>query len=268
VIERFVCGKLNDPAACEDVIVSTPHFAGVLDGVSDRTGRSYNGRSGGRWAAELVADVIRGLPADIHPKDAVRAMTEALAAGETALHGPSRAGATAAVCMTMYSRARREVWRVGDSTVRLDDVVHQTRMMIDDVLADARAAFIAAQRLAGATDEQIAASGTDRSVVTPIMELQHHFANLDSDDPLAYGVLNGTPVPDRHLHVFSTDGVREVVLASDGYPAVFGTLRQTERYLAEDLAADPLRVGRHRCLRAVHPPLVSFDDRAYLRLAA
>jgi hypothetical protein len=58
-------------------------------------------------------------------------------------------------------------------------------------------------------------------------------------------------------------------MCSDGYPLLLPTLAETENYLLADLTDDPLRIGKHRSFRAVAPltPLLSFDDRAYVRVA-
>lgn len=98
--------------------------------------------------------------------------------------------------------------------------------------------------------------------------MQHHFANAPVKHLLAYGVLNGKPVPSHLREVVAlSDEVREVALSSDGYPCLLATLAETERYLAADLRADPLRTGAHRGFTVVGEPLTSYDDRAYARVA-
>jgi hypothetical protein len=101
-----------------------------------------------------------------------------------------------------------------------------------------------------------------------LQRVQHYFSNADIDHPLAYGVLNGWPVPERLREIIPVAAdAHEIALASDGYPVLLPTLKESEDYLAADLAADPLRIGRHRGFRAVTTAtgLIYYDDRAYVR---
>jgi hypothetical protein len=62
------------------------------------------------------------------------------------------------------------------------------------------------------------------------------------------------------------DGVREVVITTDGYPEPAPTLAEAERLLAERLARDPLMLEPPET-KGKRPAANSFDDRAYLRVA-
>lgn len=167
-----------------------------------------------------------------------------------------------------YSRTRRELWRLGDGHYAIDGHADHGTIVIDEVRLAARWAYVECLRQAGVDDAQIAADPALRDVTGPLLRVQHHFANAPVKHPLAYGVLNGKPVP-THLRevVALNDEVREVALSSDGYPLLLATLAETERYRATDLRADPLRTGAHRGFTVVCKPLTSYDDRAYARVA-
>ena len=136
-----------------------------------------------------------------------------------------------------------------------------------------RWAYVECLRHSGMSDAEIADDAGQQgaehgSLLRPLNLVQHHFANLPERHPLAYGVLNGHPVPE-HLGEVVPLGreVREIAMSTDGYPRLLPTLEATERYLADDLEADPLRIGRHRGFTALRPGMLSYDDRAYVRLA-
>jgi Protein phosphatase 2C len=273
VLEKFCCGRGPDQATCEDVIFVDENFVAVIDGVTDKAGLDYGGQTGGQWAALTVADELSQLPADATLDDAEVRLTARLASEQSELHVNWDDLPPAGATLVCFSRARREVWRIGDGHYALDGMTALGVMQIDEIALAARWAYVQCLRQSGMSDDEIADDPGQRgaqpgSLVRPLVERQHHFANSPQPHPLAYAVLNGHPVPGhlRELIRVAADA-REVVISSDGYPQLFPTLEQTERYLAEDLRDDPLRIGRHRGFIAVKPPLLSFDDRSFVRLA-
>jgi hypothetical protein len=87
------------------------------------------------------------------------------------------------------------------------------------------------------------------------------------DQRYGYGALDGQAVPDLFVEIMPVpDGVREVVITSDGYPTPAPTLAESERLLAERLARDPLMLDPPET-KGKRPAANSFDDRAYLRVA-
>ena len=140
IVEQFVLGKSGDPQVCEDSIVVTAEHVAVIDGATDVSGRRYGSAAGGWWAMAACRDAVQQLPHDVDPHLAVAAMTSELAArlgsGLTAAERPSAA-------VTVYSRARREIWQIGDvgfSYSGLPASVGQPRKLVDRVAASFRAA--------------------------------------------------------------------------------------------------------------------------------
>jgi hypothetical protein len=64
-IEAFTTAKdPRRPETNEDRLVIVPGIAyAVVDGVTDKSGRLYEGRTGGRWAGELIERAVRGIVA-------------------------------------------------------------------------------------------------------------------------------------------------------------------------------------------------------------
>lgn len=269
VIESFCQGKRADQDLCEDAVFVSEHFVAVIDGVSDKNGLDYGGMTGGRWAALTVADELARLPPDATLVEAEKRLTFALASGQDALHASWTDAPPAGATFVCYSRAKNELWRIGDGHYAINGVAHQGSMKIDEIAVAMRWAYIECLRQAGLSDEEIAKDSVQAGeLVRPLLAVQHHLANLSERHPLAYSVLNGHQVPEHLQEVIALKlGVREVAMSSDGYPRLFATLAETERYLAEDVNTDPLRAGRHRGFIAVQSPLLSFDDRSYVRLA-
>ena len=64
IIEQSVVGKYSDVSLCEDALVITPFFAAVVDGATSKCDLSFDGKTTGRLASELLSGVIRSLPYD------------------------------------------------------------------------------------------------------------------------------------------------------------------------------------------------------------
>jgi len=267
-IERIVVGKWGDPARCEDGIVLTPHFAAVIDGATDVTGSVHDGMTAGRFAMLAVANAIEDLAPHTDALAAIDALSRALAAH---LSDDMDPGSRPTASATIYSRARRELWQVGDVGfwyAGLSQV--PARKLVDVINMQMRLAMVTAALLGGASPLEIMREDPGRRVCDPLVRAQGLLANTEDArvGDLAFGALNGTPVPAALVHsVIVPRDVAEVVIASDGYPALLPSLEQAEAHLARLLSLDPLCIHELAGTKALAANAVSFDDRAYLRLA-
>ncbi len=153
-VEAFSAGKNPaEPEANEDRFVLLPGRAyAVIDGVTDRTGTYYEGRSSGRIAAEVVrAALERTLAGDgdpgIEPEALLELVTREIAdvyrklgLVEQVRSQPNlRFGATLA--LFRHRAACDEVMLVGDSGIRLDGSrVIQVDKPLDAITASLRVA--------------------------------------------------------------------------------------------------------------------------------
>lgn len=271
VIESFIQGKKPDPALCEDRILVTGDFVAVFDGVTTVGGAVFDGHSPGRFAAEVLAHELAQLPADIEALPAVRHLSKTLidkTAAEAARNGAdvSDIWAHPASCMLVYSRARHEIWRVGDSTFSIDGVETAYELPIAEVWKPLRQAFIHAELIRGKTEAEILAADPSWPFLVPLIQHFKPFAN--NSGPWGYSVFNGLPVAENKVGIFKVpEGARDIVLASDGYLRVFMTLQETEAHLQEALAADPLLYKHHPQVRGLAAGQLSYDDRSYVRIA-
>ncbi len=62
IIETFLASAKGDKT--EDLIVETPDYFGIFDGVGGvRTDWLNEGRTMGQWGSQLAADALRAMPA-------------------------------------------------------------------------------------------------------------------------------------------------------------------------------------------------------------
>lgn len=271
MVEQQIVDKDPDRAFCEDLIVVGADFAAVIDGATDKAGIDFDGRTGGLLAAEAVRDALLELDREAALPDLVRLASSRLveevdySGVEVDVlidDGPSAS-------FVVYANARKEVWRVGDCSWLSEAGTFPGGKAIDSICANARSALLRALLEDGVSEEELLARDPGREMIMPLLQNQHVFRNLaDPSSELAFGAIDGREVPDRFLEVWPTGDARELVLASDGYPDLKPTLALSEEALSEDLTRDPLRIGTRASTKGLAPGQRSFDDRAYLRIAA
>ncbi|PIP00723.1 hypothetical protein [Pleomorphomonas carboxyditropha] len=264
VVESLCATGKESEAKKEDRLVVTDDFAAVIDGAT--SSGPIGDRPGGIVAAEAVERAVKELPPAATVRDFVDRATANIAAaiGDWPDETLMRPSAVAAV----WSRARGEVWRVGDCHVRIDGRAYPGGKEIDRIGYEFRCAVIRARLRLGLTNLE-----AERRVPTmeqpfrPLVTAQHAFLNLDSDDPLAYGGLAGTFVPDRFVEVIEATAARDIVLASDGFLSPPATLAEGLAEITRIRENDPLMVDLVMGSRPFMPGRDYFDDTTYLRIA-
>ena len=78
IIESFVMGKTGRADECEDVIVIGEHFYAVIDGVTSKFPVTYEGKSAGRYCAEILPDAIAALDKDADAVSAFKSLDSAI----------------------------------------------------------------------------------------------------------------------------------------------------------------------------------------------
>ena len=79
-----------------------------------------------------------------------------------------------------------------------------------------------------------------------------------------YDVINGGDICTDNIVIYHVKPGDRIILASDGYPALFDTLEETEKYLFNLLDKDPLCIHELRGTKRVINGNQSFDDRSYI----
>ena len=272
VIEQFSKGKITTtPSLNEDAVVVTASYAAVIDGATPKTLFRYpSGETPGQLAARLLSQAITLMPASLTASEATQYLTDAL-------HQEGVAAANRPIAsVVIYCANRHEVWMIGDCQFATMThaseaplTVFTNSKLIDNQLASWRRSVIISllSRNTMTTDE-ILANDPGRRIIQSFITRQVRFQNLDSAHPLAYGMLDGEPMPQRFVRVYPLGSdVRRLILASDGYPELYPTLAESEQRLQALLREDPLCIGPLLGTKGIKPGCCSFDDRTYLSLA-
>ena len=247
ITEYFICGK-HTAADCEDGIVITNDFAAVIDGSTSKTPTRLDpSMKNGRFAMMLISEYIKQMPADYTMTDFCRGITLRIAEEYDKRDITERM--TEHPEAIIYSDCRKEVWMVGDCQTIIDGTYYDNSKPYEQEIAIQRATLIK--------------NGMSPKVARRTIEPQLIKAMLEGQNR-QYAVIDGTPIYMPGTRIVKASN--SVVLASDGYPTLLPTLKESEGALALHLANDPQNIGDFVATKGLVDSNVSFDDRAYIKL--
>lgn len=275
ITESFIQGKFNDETRCEDGFVVTKDYAAVIDGSTSK--RAHNlqkstetkqsdGISGGRFAMEHICEAIKHLPAEATMEQAARFFTEVLRR-EMSEEAECSAALRPTCSAVVFSRVHREVWLFGDCQCRFLGKTHTNPKLVDEILTKARCEAVEYLLAHGKTPDDIRRFDAGRAFIYDALRDQTNFQNdTDGSNPYRYTVIDGMPMDLDTIPVLSVGKADTLILASDGYPILCDTLKQTEQELQRLLRQDPLCIHENAATKCLMDGQVSFDDRTFLSL--
>lgn len=269
IIETWIEGKHPNQELCEDGLYTGRNFFAVIDGVTSKGSLVWpGGKTGGRFARDVLLEALETLPADGAAGDCVSYLNEALqraayrAAEDPGILERLKEERPQAVII-LYSRLRREVWSFGDCQCMIGGRRYRKTTVMDELTAGVRSAYNQLELASGKTLKELMERDTGREYIMPLLVGECRFANGDGE--YSYDVLDGFPIHEEHTKVYPVAPGEEVVLASDGYPELFGTLAESEAVIREVKETDPMCMYRFKGPKGISPGFNSFDDRTYLR---
>lgn len=272
VIESKIEGK-KSPESCEDGLVVTADFIAVIDGSTSKTPHHLSpDMKNGRYAMVLISEYIQH---ELKPESTVEDFCEGVTSyiynkvyrqqgieKQMQAHPEERLTASA----ILYSKAKNEVWMVGDCQAIIDGKLYENNKPFEDIVARRRVELIRR----GFTPQEA------RKTIEPLL-IQ---AMLEGQNK-TYTVIDGFPiyqkgmkvvslnVPQKNVETDVADSLplptKEIVLASDGYPFLKPTLAESEEALAHLLAYDPQCTHEFIATKGIVEGNKSFDDRTYIR---
>ncbi len=229
-----------------------------------------------------IQDIVSKMSADITLEAFCKLVTERLAVAIMSYHAakdtlshhsvkniPSispeqRPAASAAI----YSRFHQQVWLIGDCQCMADGVLYENEKPAEALNAAKRSRFI--HQLFNYSGE----SYTPKSPLTKKLQQLDMGRNYIIDDIIksmqganrTYAVIDGTPIYIKGVKVIDVANTQELVLATDGYPFLKSTLKDSEEALATLLRNDPLCINDYLATKGLMKGYQSFDDRTYMRV--
>ena len=272
VIESKIEGK-KSPESCEDGLVVTADFIAVIDGSTSKTPHHLSpDMKNGRYAMVLISEYIQH---ELKPESTVEDFCEGVTSyiynkvyrqqgieEQMQAHPEERLTASA----ILYSKAKNEVWMVGDCQAIIDGKLYENNKPFEDIVARRRVELIRQ----GFTPQEA------RKTIEPLLIR----AMLEGQNK-PYTVIDGFPIYQKGMKVVSLNApqknvetdvadslplpTKEIVLASDGYPFLKPTLTESEEASAHLLAYDPQCTHEFIATKGIVVGNKSFDDRTYIR---
>ena len=272
VIESKIEGK-KSPESCEDGLVVTADFIAVIDGSTSKTPHHLSpDMKNGRYAMVLISESIQH---ELKPESTVEDFCEGVTSyiynkvyrqqgieEQMQAHPEERLTASA----ILYSKAKNEVWMVGDCQAIIDGKLYENNKPFEDIVARRRVELIRQ----GFTPQEA------RKTIEPLL-IQAMLEGQNKN----YTVIDGFPIYQKGVKVVSLNApqknvetdvadslplpTKEIVLASDGYPFLKPTLAESEEALAHLLAYDPQCTHEFIATKGIVVGNKSFDDRTYIR---
>lgn len=265
VIENFLCGKENNPLTCEDGIFISEKMVVVIDGVTAKGKRLWDGKSSGCFAKDIIIDFlqknfIEKLDAESFLKELDLMIWSCVIATEenVVVEDYPRAA------VIIYNEHHHEVWSYGDCQCRINDVVYKHAKKVDEINESIRANVLKEYLQNGYTVDELRENDPGRAMIQENLLKQFSYENQLSN--FGYPVLNGQGIESRLIKKNKVKPGDEITLATDGYPELKGALVETEAYLQKALELDPLCIKECRSTKALKVGNGSFDDRAYCRV--
>lgn len=221
--------------------------------------------SNGRYAMKLITSLVTTMPSTLCCSDFCTLVTQRfhevyLETGQDttrlAIHPEERLTASAVV----FSHYRNEIWMVGDCQCMVNGKHFDNPKPSEAAAAKERARVIEEALSRGVTEEEIEHHDPGREYILPL--LIEGMAGQNK----AYAVIDGFPIFMQGVRIIKLTSQRsEVILASDGYPILCPTLKESESKLSTLLYDDPLCIRSFKATKGLRRGYRSFDDRAFVR---
>jgi glycerophosphoryl diester phosphodiesterase len=272
IVEQFIQSRTPNAEDCEDGIFVNNHFVAVVDGATSKSGTKWNGKKSGKIAVELILSRLGELSADSGASLAMSELNKAIAdwCKEKGVYEQLRDNPIerCVASVVIFSRAKNQIWFVGDCQALVDGDLFTNNKLIDDITSSTRALFIESALLEGKTIADLQEHDSGRDFIFPLLEKQNLFQNIKKDSEFKYEVLDGFFEDASTIKIIDVPkDAKEIVLASDGYPVLASTLAESESVLKEILAEDPLLFRRYKSTKGLQTGSLSYDDRSYIRFS-
>ncbi|MCR6108116.1 hypothetical protein HXA34_17620 [Salipaludibacillus agaradhaerens] len=271
LIEYVSKSKTGFEKDMEDTYCVTDNYAAVIDGATNVSGQLIDGKTPGQHAAQLIKQTIESLQGPETIEDIITKINDSYALfyrdyqlTEVIKTKPFlRPSAT----MALYSAYTRKIWLIGDCQCYVNGQHYQHGKEVDAITSQARRLLVEAELAKGKLVADIIASDTSFEMIKPLIQAQYAFTNQPPSHPFSYEVINGELLYVDSFQVIDVPaGITSLALASDGYPQIFATLKETESHLEHVLQRDPLCIHDNVSVRGVTNGKISYDDRTYINI--
>ena len=255
IIEQILLGKAMDANLCEDGIYIGNGIIAVIDGATSKSNKTFNNKKGGRLAMELILEALDKLDVSLPVYDKLSYLSNTIKEFKEA----NNIDFPVIASIIFYDCYNECIVSYGDSRCLLNDKNLIDERVEDIEVAVKRSNYNKMLLANGYTVEELMGNDLGWKYIMDDMIFVESFANIK------FPCINGTPIKRELIKEFKVNSGDMVVLASDGYPILCNTLKESEDKLEEVISKDPLCIDIFKCAKGVIKGNRSFDDRAYIR---
>lgn len=271
-LEYFIQGKggagEKNSQVCEDGLFFNEHYLAVFDGATDKSGKKYDGKKGGRVSRDIIQEVFQNLPPNTDKEVILSLINKKFKEfynqnsdidfEKNPLFRPT-------ATLIWYDLNKNELVAIGDSKARIDGVkFNYEGKYVDELNSMLRVKILKDLKL---SNEEIEKNDLGRFYIMPLLQRQSEFQNNpNAPKAFQYWAIDGFEIPVSELKVWKFDKAPKVIeLSSDGYETYpeKATIEAYEKQLTEELQKDPLRI-ENPSTKGVVKGNYTFDDRAVL----
>lgn len=265
--EQLICSKTPSPSLCEDGIFITNDFIAIIDGLTGNGALNWDGQTGGARAREVLMENMEKLPREICAEEAVRSLNEALAKAEEARNWKEEIEREDRLmaAVIIYSDHLKQIWSFGDCQCLINGQLYSHDNKIDSMLAEVRSLRNRAHLEEGSTLEEVQEYDPGMAYILPLLKNQPLYAN--TADFYGYDILDGHKIYPERVVVHQLAAGDRAVMASNGYPMLKETLKESEEELERLIREDPLCIFENKCTRGIRSGNNRYDNRAYIRFS-
>lgn len=254
VVEKYINSKSGDISKCEDGLFYNDHFVVVVDGVTSKEKLSKEGLTGGYIAKEVILNKVKAFDKSIKSSEALNELSYALSKEK-------HLGVKATV--VIYSDFYKEIWIYGNCQIMINGKRKKYETKVDKLFSTLRSFVIFKLLAEGIEEQELLVKDTSREEILSYLKTQSIFEN--EEEEFGYAVLNGDNDDISKMSILKVNSGDEVIIASDGYPLVYNSLKKSEKYLRDILRKDPLCYKKFKSTKGVYKGNISYDDRTYVK---
>lgn len=267
-LEKFVKSKKGNNETCEDEIFISNDFVAIVDGATSKGKLLLDNKTSGKIAAETLIGALSEISKNITAYQAIEYLTDSLSNlyKQHNLYDffKENRHETPTASIVIFSVYRKELWMVGDCQAMIDGVKYTNEKLVDLLLAQTRSFYLQSEIIKGAEIGDLINKDTGREFIMPLLQRQYLFQNTNFDNQYHYAALDGFHIDERDIKIYQFSNPKKIILASDGYPELFDSLKACEDYLQDVIEKDPLSYKLNLSTKGLQAGASSFDDRSYI----
>ena len=267
IIESFIKGKKNNKELCEDGLVITENYISIIDGVTSKGNTLWQNMTSGVYVKKLLINAINNMSPNLNAEDSIiylnTLIKEEYEKSNMYEYVKEYPEERLQANLIVFNISKNEIWMWGDCQALINKKLYHKEKKIDKILSEARSLFVDLELKNGKTVEDIIKNDTGRKYILPLLKQSIVYNNTIGE----YGcnVLDRFEIMPKSLMKITLKENDEIVLASDGYPVLKNSLKESEEKLLEILEKDPLLINIYKSTKGLQQGNISYDDRTYIK---